>query len=321
MTAKKTPAKALNIDIEKIADGIRPPIIYFETTAYNEAEKENAFDFEGIEECMSKELAERFIKETKENAKAINNHTYNTTFRKQIYTARDIGNLNERKAYFESIIKEQKELETVVKYAPPQTITFNDKILLERKENEIRLQPDNVLIEQCKTEMNKVIDLLYIKILLIEINGITGENQKQLAIFNAKDGHGKNEYHKPKFYTEKEFADIIEAAINYKEKNMNEATPQTAAAPLTWKGTQNEFSELIKALALTVFVGTPETEIIRRFAPLVEVLAPEKKTPTPFNEKRHSININDLQDKPPKELFTSKLNAAINNFLKDKMTK
>lgn len=59
---------------------------------------------------------------------------------------------------------------------------------------------------------------------------------------------------------------------------------------LEWNGTQKEFSELVKALAITVFSGIPETEIISKFAPLISI------NDKPFNTNRHTSNVNDLQD-------------------------
>lgn len=91
-------------------------------------------------------------------------------------------------------------------------------------------------------------------------------------------------------------------------KELENPAPENAIR-LPWKGTAKDLSELIKALSLTALKGVQETEIIRLLGSVFDING------KPFNGERHRININELQDKKPKDMFTAQLHKAINNFL------
>lgn len=77
---------------------------------------------------------------------------------------------------------------------------------------------------------------------------------------------------------------------------------------LKWCKEQWQLSELVKALhTVKAFGDVTENEVKKAFEKMLNV-----------DLKRHYTNINDLQDKRPKVLFTSNLQDAINNYLKDK---
>ena len=88
-------------------------------------------------------------------------------------------------------------------------------------------------------------------------------------------------------------------------------TPPENVNRLEWRGTQKDFSEMVKALSITALKGTRETDIVRLLGNMFTFSGKE------FNEKRHNININELQDSKPRELFTDKMNKAVNDFLKN----
>lgn len=89
-----------------------------------------------------------------------------------------------------------------------------------------------------------------------------------------------------------------------------ENQPTESVTRLQWNGTGKDFSELIKALSLTALKGVQETEIIKILGSVFELKG------KPFKADRHRININDLQDTKPSDLFTAKMNKEINNYLK-----
>lgn len=269
------------IDIEKIADSIRPKAITYNSTGSSLAAKG---DFIFSEYPL----------------------------RKEIFKARDIKNLNERKDYLLKIITEQKELATTPKYVKPlfKGFEINDK-WVPLKEKEIKLEPDQELIQQCENELLIINDLLVIDKIIIEYSEIKGENEKRHYLIYAKDGQTNNAYQQPKYYTVYEFAQIIETIAAMLNKQVAESQGSTNQR-LPWKGSLKDLSELIKALSLTALKGIPETEIIKVFESILEY------KDKPVDLKRHEVNKNELQDTKPSEMFTSKMSKAIEEFLKKK---
>ncbi|WP_315820981.1 hypothetical protein [Paraflavitalea speifideaquila] len=64
---------------------------------------------------------------------------------------------------------------------------------------------------------------------------------------------------------------------------------------------------------MTAFAGIPETEIIKAFESIIEYKG------KPVDLSRHEINKNELQDRKPRDLFTFKMNKAINEFFQQKL--
>ena len=92
-----------------------------------------------------------------------------------------------------------------------------------------------------------------------------------------------------------------------------EATKSTGQR-LIWESDKKDITELIKALSLTALASTPETEIIKVFE---TVFSDGKGNPLDI-KKRYEVNKNELQDRKPSEMFTSKMSKAIEEFLKKK---
>lgn len=233
---------------------------------------------------------------------------------KDIFIARDIKNLVERKDFLLKTIEGQKELATKPKFVPPLIKGFqiNEK-WVPFPQNGRRLNPDQELIQQCEHELLIIEDLLIIDKLITEYSEVKGENAKKHYLLHAKEGQGNTLYWQPLYYSDHEFAQIIETIAALLEKPVDKSL-DSVNQRLPWKGTMKDITELIKALSLTALTGTPETEIVQLF----EAMFSDNKGNSLDIKKRYEVNKNELQDRKPRDMFTYKMNKAIDDFLKEK---
>ncbi|NML38549.1 hypothetical protein HHL17_15170 [Chitinophaga sp. G-6-1-13] len=105
------------------------------------------------------------------------------------------------------------------------------------------------------------------------------------------------------FVRDCQFAKLLASRI---EELEGPASGNTIRLP--WQGTAEDLSELIKALSLTALKGVQETEIITVLGNVFNI------NDMPFNDEWYQVNINELLDKEPKNMFTAQLHQAINNF-------
>jgi len=227
---------------------------------------------------------------------------------KVIFQARDIKDLKKRKQYLEQIITTEKDYETKPQHISPaiKSVFINGKETA-IPSDPIQREPDNKRIGQCENEIRIINDLLLLHQIVKERNEITETNEREYYLQHAKDGQTKDVCQSLQYYSASEFAKIIEII----KQRMQIKTPPENVNRLEWRGTQKDFSEMVKALSITALKGTRETDIVRLLGNMFTFSGKE------FNEKRHNININELQDSKPRELFTDKMNKAVNDFLKN----
>src|SRR5258708_808683 len=186
------------IDIEKIADSIRPK--------------------ETVIKLMNNPVKDDQLPYFQEEP-----------YCKQIFLARDIKALAQRKEYLLSVIGQENEKDNTPQYIEPIRIISNGKQIIgpgQGLPEKLRLLPNKMLIDQCNTEIKQVTDLLRIEQILNEYKAIQGENEKLHYLLHAREGTTKNEYRPPQYYTEAEFAQIIvTAASMIKETRTEVAQP------------------------------------------------------------------------------------------------
>lgn len=112
-----------------------------------------------------------------------------------------------------------------------------------------------------------------------------------------------------------DFADFVSNVYYAKwlhEKIQELTPPDVSGSPvLYWNLSQRELSELIKALYLcNAFKVKSESELVRTF-----------ETITKTNLRRHTANIDEIQDLQESELLTGKMSKEIESYIKAKITK
>ncbi|WP_315820980.1 hypothetical protein [Paraflavitalea speifideaquila] len=150
------------IDIEKVADSIKPKSTVTKISAESSLSKEGEGDVSGV------------------------------SVEPQIFKARDIKDLNDRKSYLLKLIAEQKEYATTDIYTKPlvKGFTINGKWHpVEQKD--IKVEPDQQLISHCENELRLTEDLLFIGKIVNEYCKIQGENERRYYLFHAKEGQAK----------------------------------------------------------------------------------------------------------------------------------
>ncbi|GGB01844.1 hypothetical protein [Puia dinghuensis] len=175
------------IDIEKIADNIRP-----------------------------KETIYKQIPDTDPD-KIFKNRVYqDRPYYRDIFQARDIKDLNKRKEYLLSVIDQENEKDRTPQYVTRPQIILNGKPLTGPEKHlseKIRLKPIKALINQCEVEIRQVNDLLRIGQIITECQRL-GTNERLYFLHYAKEGQVNNEYAPLQFYTPEEFARIVETAAS-----------------------------------------------------------------------------------------------------------
>lgn len=133
---------------------------------------------------------------------------------KEVFIARDIKDLNDRQKYLLDIIKTEKENETTEKYGVPllNGLKINGKEINFNFPEKVRITMNARLVNHCESELMQLADLLYITKIVNEFKAIEGENKKLHYLLKGKDGYAKSMYKSPEYYTENEFAQIVETA-------------------------------------------------------------------------------------------------------------
>lgn len=195
-------------------------------------------------------------------------------FKREIYLARDIKNLSERKQHLMTIIEKQKNYNVNIEYAEPWIKT--GKIILNGKElkfnmpipEKIRRTPDLQLIKQCENELNHIEDLIRVEIMAKEYKAILGQNERQYYLFYAKEGQTHNNYAAPKHYSIDEFAQIVTTASKLIDENTsnvmerdNEASQTESNPKLMWTGATIELTTLFYDMKETGLIQCGNTEI------------------------------------------------------------
>lgn len=208
------------IDIEKIADSIRP--------------KETVNKVLGIHPVGAKDTTPFWEDEP---------------FYKQIYLARDIKDFTKRKDYLLYVIHKEEKKGNFPQYAVPIKLRINETEKLlgadplepdKRVPGMIRLRPISRLIVQCEQELKQVEDLIFIERIVKGLETIQGENERFHFLFYAKEGQlafkkgggWETRCQTPQHYTAIEFAQIIDAAASM-IKETHPAAPQVAVDPAT----------------------------------------------------------------------------------------
>lgn len=99
--------------------------------------------------------------------------------------------------------------------------------------------------------------------------------------------------------------------------NIDIETEKNLSSPigkLQWLETKKDLSELVKALSLTALKGNAETDIIKAF----ESIFLHKSGNDLDLQTRHETNKSELQDMPPKQMFTYRLSGVIKDFVDKK---
>ncbi|RPD39110.1 hypothetical protein [Chitinophaga barathri] len=185
------------VDIEKIADSIRPKEML--TAPYSE---------------------------------------YSPVLDRQIFLARDIQDLSERRKYILEIIETERGYDTTPYFIDPliKAFAINGKTVNLNLPEKIRRLPDQLLISQCETELTIIDDLLYITQMAKEYCDIQGTNQRQHYLFYAKGGQVEKQYREPQYYSESEYAQIV--------SEIAKAIDETSQQPATDKSMQTTFHEI-----------------------------------------------------------------------------